>query len=51
MQYGLIDSECMHSICHFQDNDDEFVDNIMKYPPAGFTTFHTIVLFWLQKGS
>ena len=32
MQYGLIDSECMHSLCHFQDNDDEFVDNIMKYP-------------------
>ena len=32
MQYGLIDSVCMHSLCHFKDNDDEFVDNLMKYP-------------------
>ena len=35
MQYGVIDSECMHSLCHFQDNDDEFVDNMVKYLRLG----------------
>ena len=35
MQYSLIDSECVYSLCHFQDNDDELVDNMMKYPRLG----------------
>ena len=35
MQYGLIDNECIHSLCHFQVNDDGFVDNRMEYPLLG----------------
>ena len=35
MQYGLVDSKCMHLLWDFKDNDVELVDNIMKYPRLG----------------
>ena len=31
MQYGLIDSECMHSLCYFLDKNKESFYNIVKY--------------------
>ena len=44
MQYGLIDNECIHSLCHFQVNDDGFVDNRMEYPLNIMTTMASQII-------
>ena len=35
MQYGLIDSEFIHSLWHFHDKNEESFDDIMKYHQLG----------------
>ena len=31
MQYGLIDSEFMHLLCHYLDKNEESFDDIVPY--------------------
>ena len=50
MQYGLTDSEFIHSLCRFLDKNEESFDNILKYHQLGSS--HVIqYLSWLQRGS
>ena len=35
MQYGLINSESMHSLCHFLDKNKESFDDKVPYHPLG----------------
>ena len=37
MQYGFVDIECMHLLCHFLDNNEESFDDIIKYLQLGLS--------------